>query len=194
MNSTDQPAFNERCKVLLAGFNTMVTPERLEAYWTGLNRMPMGTFERCLSHVLGPDAPDRLPTPGGMWRVAKELRAKPSGNVGTTAVPEVDKFAGYGQRAMVAWICKKGPASQASLQSMIAEKNHLCDAYRTICAEEPEASLELRDKLFAAWEKVWQPYDPDAPLKQVDESAPMRPLSIADLVHSKWQSTGDQFA
>ncbi len=189
MNSTERPVFEDRCKVLLAGFNTMVTPERLEAYWTGLNRMPLGTFERCLSHVLGPEAPDRLPTPGQLWRVSKELRAKPDARSTAPVQPQGETFANYGNRAMVAWLCKRGPASATALLDMVDEKNRLCDAYRVICQEEPTACVELRDKLFAAWEAAWQPLSTEIAAKPSPiEPATPAPLSIADLAHMPWAS------
>lgn len=71
--------------------------------------------------------------------------------------PAVDIFAAYGNRALYSWLWTKDHApSRASLAKILAEKERICDAYRSICTEEPEASLELRDKLFDAWDRVYE--------------------------------------
>lgn len=74
-------------------------------------------------------------------------------------------FVNYGNKAMRSWLWRKGAASEDALGRMIAQKNHLCDAFHMICTDkddpEPTAALELRDKLFEAWEKEWEPMPAD---------------------------------
>lgn len=193
MNSTEKPRFEERCKVLLSGFNVMPSPERVEAYWTGLGRMQLGIFERCVEHVLGPEAPEKLPTPGQIWRVSKELRAKPEKAQQGAPASEFDKFSAYGNRAMLAWLCKHGQASEESLAQMVVEKNKLCDAYRTICEDEPDACLELREKLFDAFAAAFKPMlQPERARRTRSCAKPetdtFKRIDMGELIHGNWQA------
>lgn len=71
--------------------------------------------------------------------------------------PEADGFAIYVDLLLWRYLCSRGAASPESLTQLIAAKNYWRDVYRTICEDEPKASLELRDKLIAQLDAVYEP-------------------------------------
>lgn len=74
MLSTDRPEFDAQLITLCAGFNIPVG-ERSSAYWLGLQRMELVTFARVVIECLGPDGPEKFPTVGVCWQIAKKQRA-----------------------------------------------------------------------------------------------------------------------
>jgi hypothetical protein len=79
----DRPEFDHHAKVLCAGFNVPATPERVEAYWNGLQRMHLAEFIRCVGYALGEHGPEKIPTASGLWTIRKTVR-NPSTADGTT--------------------------------------------------------------------------------------------------------------
>lgn len=75
--------------------------------------------------------------------------------------PQLSTVHAYGNRALLSWLRVKGAVSAASLRKIVAEKNRLCEAYDLICRDEPEASFEMRDKLFEAWDALREDISPD---------------------------------
>lgn len=76
-----QPAERQEFDVLMAhlcaGFNVPVG-DRGEAYWRGLEKMPLPTFARVVDRALGPDGPEKIPTSGQCWSISRLLRARPT--------------------------------------------------------------------------------------------------------------------
>lgn len=65
----------------------------------------------------------------------------------------------HGQKCLLAYIKNFGAASASSLQTMIAEKNRIVAQYRAVFTEDKTISGgEIRDRLFAAWNKLWLPH------------------------------------
>lgn len=74
MLSTDRAEFDAQLITLCAGYNIPVG-ERSSAYWLGLQKMELVTFARVVIECLGPDGPEKFPTVGVCWQIAKKLRA-----------------------------------------------------------------------------------------------------------------------
>ena len=58
---------------LCAGFN-VPSSSRLEAYWQGLEKMPLAMFGRVVKFALGENGPEKIPTAPQCWRISHALR------------------------------------------------------------------------------------------------------------------------
>lgn len=75
MNSLDRPEFDKHLAILCAGMDVPTTEERKEAYWRGLQHMPLGVFVRTVDFVLAKEAWSKIPKPGQLWDISKRMRA-----------------------------------------------------------------------------------------------------------------------
>lgn len=156
MLSTERQAFESQLAVLFGAFPTFLTQPRIEAYWRGLLKMHLQVFERCVDRLLGEQGDDKLPTVNRIWQVSRELRSHtPAQPVETSPAQLPSTVWLYGNRAMFNYLLRRGGAGYEQLLLMLAEKKRICDAYELIVVDEPEAGLELRDKLFEAWDRVY---------------------------------------
>jgi hypothetical protein len=72
MHSDDREEFRVELGKLCAAFNVPATKAREDAYFTGLAKMSLAQFRRCVEHAIGPDyGEDTLPTTGKIWRIYK---------------------------------------------------------------------------------------------------------------------------
>lgn len=176
MLSTERNEFETELKVLFGAFPSYLTDERKEAYWRGLQKMQLGMFKRCVERAIGEGGEEKLPTVHRMWEISHELRDQARGPMrspGPQAEREVDVFTGYANRVLYWFLTSgrnatpdgfrrlgeemRGAPSAKSLRAMLREKSRIADAYRSICTEEPEASLDMRDELLAAFAKHFEP-------------------------------------
>ena len=99
MQLADRAQFDSQLGALCAGFNVPVTELRSEAYWRGLERMQLSQFARVVSHALGEDGPERIPTASQCWVIWKQIRhRRPQATAQTEpAEPQCDHFHGFGQ-------------------------------------------------------------------------------------------------
>jgi hypothetical protein len=79
VQTADRGEFEQRAKVLFAGFNVPASPERVEAYWNGLQRMSLPDFAKSVQHALGENGPEKIPTVNGLWGIRKRLQGSPTG-------------------------------------------------------------------------------------------------------------------
>ena len=82
MQSTDRDEFESLLKKLCAGFDVPLG-DRFEAYWTGLAKMSLIEFSRCIDYALGEEYaqahadPKRrapMPTTGQIWLIRRQLK------------------------------------------------------------------------------------------------------------------------
>ena len=150
MLQTEFDQFKTVLSDLCVSVNRPFNDDLLRVFWEDLRSVPLHRVKdraKCLREV------------GKTRFVASDLRPDPEPQ--RVPIPDVlrrdlalSTVHAYGNRALLNWLRRKGAVSSASLQKIIAEKNRLCDAYDMICEDEPEASLEIRDKLFEAWDAV----------------------------------------
>lgn len=154
MLSTERQEFEDQLAVLFGGFPQFLTAPRVESYWRGLQKMPLSVFTRCVDQALGESGHDKLPTVNTIWQISRQLRAHTADSRPSAPALQLGPVHAYGNRALLNWLRKNGAVSAKSLAKIVSEKNRLCDAYALICQDEPEASFELRDKLFEVWGSV----------------------------------------
>lgn len=78
MQLANRAEFEQHLKRLCAGFNVPATPERVDAYWSGLARMNLSAFMRAVEFALGETGPDKLPTPKQCWALSKQSKPAPA--------------------------------------------------------------------------------------------------------------------
>lgn len=75
MLSTERDEFDKQLSVMFGGWPKMLlTTERREAYWRGLQAMPLSGFMRCVDHALGERGMESVPTANHVWSIYRELR------------------------------------------------------------------------------------------------------------------------
>lgn len=151
MHNTDRKAFDDQLAVLFGGFPTFLTPPRIEAYWRGLQKMPLATFVRCVDYALGESGTDKLPTVNALWQISRNLRAPaaPQRHADTAPISDLQRVA---NGAFLRLLNDKGAVSEQALAKILAVKNK-------IVSEVPADADhgELRAVLIAAFEKLWEP-------------------------------------
>jgi hypothetical protein len=76
MLSTDRTEFEAQLGKLCAGLNVPMTPERVEAYWTGLSKMSLLQFVRSVDHALGENGAAKFPTVPQIWIIHRNLKSQ----------------------------------------------------------------------------------------------------------------------
>jgi hypothetical protein len=74
VQTADREEFESEIGRLCAGYEKPVTKHRLDAYWSGLGKMPLAWLTRCIDHALGEHGPDDLPGAKGIWKIFHQIR------------------------------------------------------------------------------------------------------------------------
>lgn len=161
MLSTDRKDFESQLAVLFGGFPTFMTEPRIEAYWRGLQKMPLSTFVRCVDHALGERGSDKLPTVNTIWQLSRTLRAAPRPQGRAEASP-FDDYHHVGQRWLFAFLLRRAiqeppppDVTEPTLQKLVDIKNRIISQYRA--SGEPcggKAIGEWLDVAQAAFAKI----------------------------------------
>lgn len=172
MQPTDRPAFAKLANALFAAFDKPPSDPRLDAYWLGLQKMHLHAFEQTVTHVVGPEGPEELPSPKQLFSIHRKVRnaqlaaeresRKPKPAEGEVAAPEPDRFECYASRVLLAVLCSltaqhSSAATDESLARMVHVKHYFADQYRAMCIEDPDAALDMRDCLRKALEPLFVP-------------------------------------
>jgi hypothetical protein len=166
--STDRPAFDAQIAVLFGAFPTFLSDARREAYWRGLQKMPPVLFERVVDVAINEE---KLPNVHRIWEISRELRQQSSAPRREETDAEkrpLDDFIAHGNRCLLSFLRTNGGATNESLKAMVAAKNKLVDDFRMVCQDEPEAALELRDKLNEAFAKHFVRMTQDELLRHIE--------------------------
>lgn len=136
MLSTDRKDFESQLQVLFGGFPTFLTEPRIQAYWRGLQKMPLSVFVRCVDHALGERGSDKLPTVNTIWQLSRTLRAAPPPQSHAPPSP-YDDFHLVGQRWLFAFLLRRAieeppppDVTEPTLQKLIEVKNRIIAQYR----------------------------------------------------------------
>ena len=154
MLSTDRHDFEGQLAVLFGAYPTFLTPPRVDAYWRGLQKMPLSTFVRCVDQALGETGPDKLPTVNAIWQMSHALRAQAKPPAQQSEVPQFDEFHALGQRSLLKFFMKRKSCTaltESQLQRVIAKKNLIVGQHRATGEYEPAA--EWHELLLSAFAK-----------------------------------------
>jgi hypothetical protein len=160
MDNSHRKEFDAQIMQLCAGFPpTFASPDRIEAYWRALQKMPMSGVVRCVDYALSEDYDeDRIPSPRQLWRIYRQLRAR---SVSIDPSPkrahdDQDIFTRFADHVFFNYLMRKGCALEV-LPRLIDIKNTMTKNYRDIGSEEHVDPQEMRDQLVKRWDKVHKP-------------------------------------
>ncbi len=88
MQTADREEFEQLLAKLCAGYEKPVTQARTAAFWSGLAKMSLAQFDRCVDHALSDDGPEDLPSTKGIWRIHREMRTR--GSVVSSQTPSAE--------------------------------------------------------------------------------------------------------
>jgi hypothetical protein len=109
MQSSERDDFVTELRKLCAGFGVPFTKDREEGFWTGLARMSLLSFRRCVEHALGEDyAGDTFPKTGDIWRIYKGTALTPKPNVRALLPADPDHLAYYANRLLWLHVSHRG--------------------------------------------------------------------------------------
>jgi hypothetical protein len=158
MLSTDRIDFDKQITVMIGGFpGYFLTPERLESYWRGLQKMQMSMLVRIVDHVLSEQGPEKIPSVSAIWKIYRELRtpATPQMASSQKSLLDQDKFRAFADRRFREFLHNvAGGTSRAALAKMIAEKNRLAAAFKDIDTIDKVSEEEFTRELYRCWTAV----------------------------------------
>lgn len=164
MLSTEREDFETQLEVLFGGYPTFLTPPRKEAYWRGLQKMPLSTFVRCVDYALQDASEEgkKLPTVHRMWDISRALKSRaPSAqrSLEVDSTEQFDHFHTFGQRQFVRFL-RRHDVSNDVLPALIKRKNEIIDVARNdpdMQQGDPvELGEQLREILWAGWRQVFR--------------------------------------
>ncbi len=192
MLANERGQFAKLVETMCAAFNVPATEARIDAYWRGCHRMQLAQFERTIDYLCGPECnEDDLPSPRRMYSLHRQMlaaeRAAASKPPPGPAEPETEEqqrergIRCYCNRLLLLFLNQQARrhgsgASDDSLLQLVACKNRYVAAYCQHVAEDPAASLELRDVLIDALEPLWVPRTPNVPRGSLTVDEAMMPL------------------
>jgi len=88
MQTADLPQFELELARLFASWDKTLTEARKSTYFTGLTKMSLAQFRRCVDIATGEEGPEDLPTPRGIWKIHSQ------GRTASTAVQTSAKSTG----------------------------------------------------------------------------------------------------
>lgn len=91
MASIDRAECVAGVELIYASYDKPCQDRHRESYWKTLAKMNTHDFARVMEHCLSEDAPEKVPSAGDCWRIAKRLRpARQDGRDFTQPVAELD--------------------------------------------------------------------------------------------------------
>lgn len=108
MHASDRGDFKIELEKLCGGFNVPLTKAREEGYWTGLARMSIQQFRKCVEFALGPDYEGTdFPKSGQIWGIYKGTAIKPNTEA-KTLPPDEDHLAYLANRLLWLHVSHRG--------------------------------------------------------------------------------------
>lgn len=157
MMPNDKIEFDRQLEILFGGFPAFLTEPRKEAYWRGLQKMPIHGFIRAVDHFLGESGPEKMPTLHGVWQTYKDFRATNARSVAkSTEVDARDKFDRFADHLFLNYLMRRQGSTETSLKEMLAIKKQIADDYRLIAQDEFIEPTEMADTLHKRWAKVFE--------------------------------------
>lgn len=100
MQTVDLERFDEEFQKLCAAYGVPATKHRKDAYWSGLRKMSIGQFERCIELALGEVGPDAFPPPKAIWKLHRLAQSAANTNRDLVAPKAPDHLEYFANRLM----------------------------------------------------------------------------------------------
>jgi hypothetical protein len=109
MQLADRADFEDLVKRLCIGFDLPATKHRMDAYWSGLRKMSLHQFERCVDRALEEEGPEDLPRVKDVWKLHRQWEPRP-GQEQTSALapPEADHLDYFANRLLMQHMTHRG--------------------------------------------------------------------------------------
>lgn len=151
MLSTDRQDFEAQLEVLFGGYPAaFLTAPRKEAYWRGLQKMPLSLFVRCIDCALQDQSEEgrKPPTVNRVWEISRNLRSAAAPQKQALTLQQHDDYHCLGQKWLLAFIVKraindKTTLSEQQLQGCVRQKTRIVDQFR--------AGNDLSEAVVAEW-------------------------------------------
>jgi len=92
MQNTDREEFNAQMRKLCGGLDVFPSADKVEAYWTGLEKMSLPQFVRIVNFALSEEGPEKMPNVPQVWAMYRDMRR--SGPNAVQDAPPGDKPVG----------------------------------------------------------------------------------------------------
>jgi hypothetical protein len=83
VQSTDREEFNSQMRKFFGGYDVFPSPDKIEAYWIGLQKLTLVQLGRVMERALSEDGPDKMPNVPQVWNLHRDIR-----RVGPNAVQD----------------------------------------------------------------------------------------------------------
>jgi hypothetical protein len=83
VQSNDRDEFNSQMRKFFGAYGDFPSPDRIEAYWIGLQKLTLVQLGRVMERALSEDGPEKMPNVPQVWNLHRELR-----RVGPNAVQD----------------------------------------------------------------------------------------------------------
>lgn len=159
MQTSDRADFSKALDRLCQVFDKRITDELFESYWTALQKMKLPGWIRTVDHAI--ETCERMPKPKQLWSLYHELkvravqqRAGAEKRQQAGIEHKVDEWTAGGNLALVTWLMRNGPLSEAQLERVVAEKDRIAEQHRFLASEERVPPAEFLSVLHRAWDRV----------------------------------------
>lgn len=169
MLSTDRQDFETQLEVLFGGYPTFLTPPRKEAYWRGLQKMPMSMFIRCVDYALQDTSEEgkKLPTVHRLWDISRGLKAQvqqPRAEAPELPLSDLDHYARFANIQLFKFL-RVHDVQSAQLPALLKLRDEVIGAARQDPDLQPGGDEEAQGKqlhqiLFAAWRRAIKAVEP----------------------------------
>jgi hypothetical protein len=157
--SADREDFEKQLEVLFGGYPTFLTPPRKEAYWRGLQKMPLSMFIRCVDYALQDTSEEgkKLPTVHRLWDISHGLKSRVQPQLVREPEngPKLDHFARFANIQLFKFM-RAYDVQASHLPVLLRRRNEIVEAVRTDPdmqpgGDEAEQGKRFHEILFAAW-------------------------------------------
>lgn len=158
MLSTDRQDFEAQLEVLFGGYPAaFLTGPRKEAYWRGLQKMPLSLFVRCIDSALQDQSEEgaKPPTVNRVWEISRNLRAMAAPQKQALPLQQHDDYHCLGQKWLFAFLLKQRGVDPEKVPQLVAAKNRIVEQFRASGEAQVEARVaEWLDVAMTTFDRV----------------------------------------
>ncbi len=160
MQTSEREQFEQELARLCAGYGKPATKAQQSAYWSGLGKMGLVQFIRCVDHALGEEGPEDLPNVKALWRIHRSFRAAAPRARSAGDADKRDHLLYWLNRML--WVHIRARGGLGSTGTFIPSEYGKSGMNDCIASRELEACQKLKRELIAWFSGPIREGDPDA--------------------------------
>ena len=137
-------------------FDRKPSGELVDSYWQACQLMSLGGFRTATTRAI--EKMERMPRPSQLWNFYRDQRTaqyrQTQAQTEETSARSYDDYHCFGQRCLLRFLMSRGGVDPAILPRIVEAKNKVVSDYRLIGTEDHVTADEMREALFAAFEKA----------------------------------------